>query len=101
MATKAQVNRALENFQLELNQFKNVVGLGIVPADEGDAKNAGKELAVGVYVSKKVPLSRLAAKDRIPETLRIQGKGGELDIPVRVIEQGVVEKESAPQAERL
>ncbi len=101
MATRSQVNRALEHFQLDLNQLKNVVGLGIVPVSEGGEKASSKNLAVAVYVTKKVPLKNLAEKDRIPESLSITGKGGELSIPVRVIEQGVVQKETLAQAERL
>ena len=101
MATRSQANRALESFQRELNQCKNVVGLGIVPVDESALGETSKDLAVAVYVSKKIPLEKLAEKDRIPESLAIRGKGGDLSVPVRVIEQGVVQKQSLGKPQRL
>jgi hypothetical protein len=93
MATKAQVENALDVFERDLNKYKNVVGLGIVPAED-ENKGGPMDLALAVYVSKKVPVERLAKKDRIPESLTLKKRSGEFLIPVRIIEQGPVEKES-------
>jgi hypothetical protein len=64
--------------------------LGVVPLDEEGDK---RDLAVGVYVEKKVPLSKLLAKDRVPKSLSIALGGSKIAVPVRVIEQGVVNLE--------
>lgn len=60
MATQKQCEIALEQFADALSRLKNVVGLGVVQADdEGNRRNC----AVGVYVKKKVPIAKLSAKD--------------------------------------
>lgn len=94
MAKQSQCERALERFEGQLNKIKNVVGLGIVPAQDDDQPKGSQDRAVAVYVSKKLPLSKLAKDDRVPESLTIPGRKGDIEVPVRVIEQGVVQKEA-------
>jgi hypothetical protein len=91
MATQAQCERALELFEDELSRRKNVVGLGIVPVEDGAA--GGRGMAVAVYVKKKVPANNLSEKDRVPETLRVPGREGPAHVPTRIIEQGEVHLE--------
>lgn len=93
MATQLQAERALDLFEAELSARKNVVGLGIVPADDDEMGTGKKGLAVAVYVKKKVPASRLAQKDLVPETLSVPERTGEVQVPTRVIEQGEVRAE--------
>ncbi len=91
MATQKQCEIALEQFADALSRLKNVVGLGVVQADdEGNRRNC----AVGVYVKKKVPIAKLSAKDRAPKSLDFHQHGAQGSVPVRVIEQGAVELES-------
>ena len=80
--------KALEQNEDRLSRLPNVVGLGIVSRreDEPDAK----QLAVGVYVTKKVPSKELRSADRIPTRLRVNTGGSYRLVPVRVIEQGEV-----------
>jgi len=92
MATQAQCERALDLFETELSRRKNVVGLGIVPAEE---EKPGGGLAVAVYVKKKLPADQLAKGDLVPETLSVPGRKGAVQVPTRVIEQGEVRHESA------
>jgi len=94
MAKQAQAERALNRHEQMLSKLQNVVGLGIVPTEETEDQKGSQELAVAVYVSKKMPLGKLAADDHVPKSLTISGKSGDISVPVRVIEQGVVEKES-------
>jgi hypothetical protein len=86
-----QAQKALELHEQSLSNRKNVVGLGIVPADE---ESGGKDLAVAVYVTKKEPLSKLKKDQVVPETLAVPGKNGTVKVPTRVIEQGKVELET-------
>lgn len=72
------------------NKIANV--LAALPVDEeGDKRN----LAVAVYVKKKLPLAKLAAEDRVPESLSIASGKNTISVPVRVIEQGAVTLEPA------
>jgi hypothetical protein len=91
MATTPQIKRALDRFETDLSNRKNVVGLGIVPEKE-EGKSSGK-MAVGVYVTKKVDPKKLSPKDLLPKSLKIRGRAGAVKIPIRVIEQGKVELE--------
>lgn len=88
MATQAQVQRALDLFEGKLSGLKNVVGLGIVEAKDDTPKCQGKDLAVAVYVKKKLPEGKLPAKDRVPPVLTLPVRGKVVKIPTRVIEQG-------------
>ncbi len=91
MATEKQCKRALDLFADDLSRRSNVVGLGIVPKDE-EAPGAG--MAVGIYVSKKIPKDRLRADDLVPRVLEVPSKSGTVRCPTRVIEQGEVQLES-------
>jgi hypothetical protein len=91
MASRSQVQKALQLHEESLSGRKNVVGLGIVPADE---EAGGKDLAVAVYVTKKLPLSKLKKDQVVPEMLAVPGKGRTVQVPTRVIEQGKVELET-------
>ncbi|HEX5103000.1 MAG TPA: hypothetical protein VFV87_04275 [Pirellulaceae bacterium] len=91
MASRVQAQKALEIHEQKLSGCKNVVGLGIVPADE---ESGSKDLAVAVYVKKKLPLSKLAKDQVVPETLPVPGRGKVVQVPTRVIEQDKVELEA-------
>ena len=68
-----------------------MVGLGIVPKHDGVAEDG---MAIGVYVSKKLPQDRLSADDRVPDSVEIPGKKNSVTVPTRVIEEGEVRLES-------
>ncbi|MFL6197067.1 MAG: hypothetical protein ACJ75H_22975 [Thermoanaerobaculia bacterium] len=88
MAKSEHVKKALDQYGDELTRIKNVVGVGRVPSE---TKKGEWDLAV--YVAEKVPEDRLAAKDMVPKTLEITGRGGKHAVKTQVIEQGVVELE--------
>jgi hypothetical protein len=94
MATERQAKRALELFERQLSKRKHVVGLGIVPASEEGGSHKD-EMAVAVYVKKKLPAKNLAARDLVPESLEVPGRKAVIRVPTRVIEQGVVRLEHA------
>ena len=71
MATQVQCEHALELFESDLSRHKNVVGLGIVPANDDQPGSSRRDFAVAVYVKKKVPADRLPAKDLVPDSLTI------------------------------
>ena len=95
MATQSQAQHALDLFEEELSRRKNVVGLGIVPAQDEKAGSRRRGVAIAVYVKKKLPANRLSEKDVVPETLSVPGRHGSVHVPTRVIEQGVVRPEGA------
>ncbi len=88
MATKKQCERALSIYEDELGARRNVVGLGIVPTSEGKGRRRDHSLAV--YVRKKLPKARLAAKDIVPPVIEVQSRGRRYKVQTRVIEQGEV-----------
>ena len=90
MAKQVQCERALKQFEGMLSKLSNVVGLGIVPVDETEKKKGPQDLAVGVYVTKMAS----GGNGDVPESLTIPGKSGNIEVPVRIIEQGVVQKEA-------
>ncbi len=92
MATQAQCEKALDLYERDLSRRKNVVGLGIVPAKEEEGPGR-RDLAVAVYVRKKIPRQRLAAKDLVPEKLEVRGRKKVVKVATRVIEQGQVRLE--------
>ena len=94
MATEAQCVLALDEHEEALSRRKNVVGLGVVPLDEGKGDKGG--MAVAVYVVKKLPASGLAEKDVVPETLTVRKGKRVVEVPTRVIEQGKVVLEKLP-----
>lgn len=88
MAKRADVVKALDQHEEALARHANVVGLGVVQAADSPA-----DLAVGVYVVKKLPESELPAGALIPKSLSVKVGGRTLTVPTRVIEQGTPEKE--------
>ena len=56
--------RALDQHEAHLASRQNVVGLGIVRLDEADDSDG--DLAVAVYVSRKLPLDELPPEEVIP-----------------------------------
>ena len=91
MVTEKQVAKALDLFEDVLSARPNVVGLGIVPARE---EGGGQEMAIGVYVSKKLPKDRLSEDEIIPPEVEIKARGGKVRVRTRVIEQGEISLES-------
>ena len=88
MSSEEQCARALELHEGKLSALANVQGLGIV-AEEGETVDSDN-LAVAVYVEKKVSVEELAPEHRIPATLEIPDDDGFHQVSVRVIEQGPV-----------
>ena len=95
MATQVHCERALEILESDSSWHKNVVGLGIVPANDYGPGLSRRDCAVAVYVKKKVPADRLPAKELVPDSLTISRRNGPIEIPAPVIEQGAVQLESA------
>ena len=94
MAAQKQCEQALEQHEQRLILLKNVVGLGIVPLEERSDGARTSDLAVAVYVVKKLPLEELAPKEVIPPMLEVR-RGKRVDkVRTRVIEQGEVVLES-------
>ena len=91
-ASERLCEKALEENEERLSRLPNVVGLGIVARHEDEPD--GKQLAVGVYVTRKQPAEALRRADRIPSRLRVETGETYRLVPVRVIEQGDVALES-------
>jgi hypothetical protein len=91
VARESECLRALDKHEADLAKRKNVVGLGVVPRD-GDPKS--EDLAVAVYVERKLPPDALAAKDLVPKFLKVNESDETIDVPTVVIEQGPVTLES-------
>lgn len=91
MATRSHVKRAIELYQEELEGYPNVTGIGVVPVDDDPGSPA--ELAVAVYVTRKVPRSELADDEMIPSKLEIPGRDGSQSVPTRIIATGDFELE--------
>ncbi len=94
MAKQLQCERALKQHEGMLSKLSNVVGLGIVPVDESAKKKGPQDFAVGVYVTKMMSGGKVASNDEVPKFLTIPSKSGDVEVPVRVIEQGIVQKET-------
>ena len=86
MASRSHVERAIEQYQEELGRYPNVTGIGVVPVS--DDSEGPTDLAVAVYVTKKVPRDQLRAEERIPPSLEITSRDGSRSIPTRVIATG-------------
>ena len=100
MASEDLCIEALRRFEAELSDRPEVVGLGIVSADETDP--ASQDLAVAVYVDTTATRFRSGGRgggkteesERIPDALVLEDDEKVLRrVPVRVIEQGPVELE--------
>lgn len=86
MATRAQVDRALELYETELSAYPNVVGLGTT----GSGDTAG----IAVYVSEKLPASELSTDEQVPDHVEIPARDGTTQVPVTVEEIGTVVPET-------
>ena len=91
MATQQICEAALDEHEEKLSTLPNVIGLGIVALDETDPESS--ELAVAVYVRKKISDDELEAFEVIPKIIRITQGDLLQEVPTRVIEQGDVSLE--------
>jgi hypothetical protein len=86
MSDVGKYTKALEYHQERLMRLPNVVGLGITE-DPERSKKGRPALAVGIYVSKRVPREELGPDEVIPKRLTL-GKGTARWVHTRVIESG-------------
>jgi hypothetical protein len=86
MASRDHVQRAIELYQEELARYPNVTGIGVVPA--ADDTESPVDLAVAVYVTRKVPRDQLKVGERIPPSLEIPSRDGSQNVPTRIIATG-------------
>jgi hypothetical protein len=91
MATRSHVQRAIELYQEELARYPNVTGIGVVPVN--DETEGPADLAVAVYVTRKVPRDQLEDDERIPGTVEIPSREGSREVPIRIIATGEFELE--------
>ena len=94
MATSRQCKRALDLHELELSSLEAVVGLGVVPTLEKAHIGGDKDMAIGVYISKKRGKKENRLEKKIPNKLLIPGRQGEVEVPIRVIEAGEIVAET-------
>ena len=94
MATRYQAQRALDLHEERLSKCGRIVGLGIVPAGSVPGKTRRREYAVAVYVKGLQPEAR-----DLPATLKVRMRSGEVEVPIREIEQGEVKLEKPPRRE--
>lgn len=78
------VKRVLDEHADRLTSLPNVVGVGLVSADD----EAEGESAVAVYVRSKVPEAQLKPSEVVPRTLTSTVGGERVKVPTRVIEVG-------------
>ncbi len=83
MPTEDDVKRILDEYADRLTSLPNVVGVGLVPADEEKG-----ESAVAVYVRSKVPEAQLKPSEIVPPTLTSTIAGAPVNVATRVIEVG-------------
>ena len=94
VASEALCKRALDQYEEDLARRNNVVGLGIVQVDDDSERSGRSDLAVAVYVKKKLPVKELAPEDLIPKELEVSSGKRVARVRTRVIEQGEVRLES-------
>ena len=97
--TRRQVKRALDLYEERLGKYANVVGLGIVNMDEEQSKSRSGKLAVAIYVRTKIPDTELPTDERLPKHLEIRVRGGLLQVPTQVVEQGEVQLEAPEKSD--
>ena len=83
MASENEARQILPGVEASLTALPNVVGIGVVLADEST-----HEAAIAVYVRRKLPLEVLQAGQVVPETVESTGNGVVVRVPTRVIEVG-------------
>ena len=86
MASRDHVRRAIEIYEEELARYPNVTGIGVVPVT--DHTEGPADLAVAVYVTRKVPRDQLKVGERIPPLLEIPSRQGSQSVPTRIIATG-------------
>jgi hypothetical protein len=97
MSTRHECQSALALYEAAILEFKNVVGVAIVPMQSsstptgrGQASDPAhaQDWCVAVYVSRKVPFPELEEEDLIPSYLQvIDPVKGVYKVPTRVIER--------------
>ena len=100
MASESEAVKALNQFSDKLSGLKNVVGLGVVSLHE-KLEDAADDMAVAVYVRKKLPKSELPKDQLIPRTLKFKINNRLIEVNTKVIEQGEAVLEQMPTKERL
>lgn len=83
MASENEARQVLSGVEASLTALPNVVGIGVVLADEST-----HEAAIAVYVRRKLPLEVLQAGQVVPETVESTVNGAVVRVPTRVIEVG-------------
>ncbi|GAB2889145.1 hypothetical protein [Microvirgula aerodenitrificans] len=83
MASENEARQLLPGVEASLTALPNVVGIGVVLADEST-----HEAAIAVYVRRKLPLEVLQAGQVVPETVESTVNGVVVRVPTRVIEVG-------------
>ncbi|RAS15735.1 hypothetical protein DFO50_10686 [Microvirgula sp. AG722] len=83
MASENEARQILPGVEASLIALPNVVGIGVVLADEST-----HEAAIAVYVRRKLPLEVLQAGQVVPETVESTVNGVVVRVPTRVIEVG-------------
>ena len=83
MASENEARQILPGVEASLTALPNVVGIGVVLADEST-----HEAAIAVYVRRKLPLEVLQAGQVVPETVESTVNGVVVRVPTRVIEVG-------------
>ena len=83
MASENEARQILSGVGASLTTLPNVVGIGVVLADEST-----RDAAIAVYVRRKLPLEALQAGQVVPETVESTVNGVVIRVPTRVIEVG-------------
>ena len=99
MTNEKQAVAALNQYGDEIAALQNVVGIGVVRLSDDNTEDG--EMAVAVYVLKKLPREKLDEAQLIPRVLELNVKQKKILIKTKVIEQGEVELEQSMQPERL
>lgn len=100
MATEKEALDALNQYDDQISNMSNVVGLGVVQIHE-ESGLPENDMGVAVYVQKKLPEAQVAKDQLIPRVLELKGKGKKVKIRTKVIEQGVISLEDELSPERL
>ncbi|MES0488850.1 MAG: hypothetical protein ABUK01_02590 [Leptospirales bacterium] len=78
---------ALDEHQDQLMKLPNVVGVGIVDADD---TSKSSHQAVAVYVDHESDAAKQDKDQRIPSSLPVTRQGKQMSIPTRIIETGKI-----------
>lgn len=95
MAKQKVCEDALEQYGDELSKLPNVIGLGIVPNEVGDFES--EDLAIAVYIERRVPEDQLQTQDIIPKKIKILSGNVIEEVLTKVIEQGKISLESGDE----